>query len=300
MKKSIMVLVLCMSLLCNSIGVMASENANFDISQRDSVDVGLECYEKIPVLTTDETAKSAYGLEKAEKTNVEKAREALLELKLGEQGLSYIEEACLAELDELENDPNCTLNEYTVLIPKTRATTPSYYATYSGRDYYSSLTSMSNITLEKNNSFGAYNNLKEWSKNAISLGLCFSNVLQVTIPWTLITATYPSGYTLHTSDWMESYINLNPTNRAIYAKSGTNYINLVNREYGPTRPYLVYHYNDATSPVPTKTIYHNYTTYPDITSSNRDTILYVAKNIYDSGANAVSYKLKNIVDLKWK
>ena len=42
--------------------------------------------------------------------------------------------------------------------------------------------------------------------------------------------------------------------------------------------------------MPTKTIYHNYTTYPDITSSNRDAILYVAKNIYDSGANAVSYK----------
>lgn len=99
---------------------------------------------------------------------------------------------------------------------------------------------------------------------------------------------------------MESYINLNPTNRAIYAKKGTDYVNLVNQEYGPTRPYFVYHYNDATATTPTKTIYSSYVTYPDVTSSNNSSLLYVAGKIYDSGANAVSYRLKNLVDLKWR
>lgn len=300
MKKKIAILVLCVCLFCSSTGVVASENTDYKPLSGETIVVGLECYQKIPVLTKDDTMVSEYDLERSEKSNVEMAREAVLELNLAERGLSYIEEACLTELEEIEKDSNCTLNEYTVLVPKTRATNPSYYATYYGRDYYSSLTSMSNITLEKNNSFGAYNNLRDWSKNAISLGLCFSNVLQLTIPWTLITATYPSGYTLHTSDWMESYINLNPTNRAIYAKRGTSYVHLVNREYGPTRPYFVYHYNDATAIVPTRTIYASYKTYPDLTSSTRDSVLYVAKNIYDSGANAVSYKLQNIVNLKWE
>ena len=139
MKKKIAILVLCVCLFCSSTGVVASENTDYKPLSGETIVVGLECYQKIPVLTKDDTMVSEYDLERSEKSNVEMAREAVLELNLAERGLSYIEEACLTELEEIEKDSNCTLNEYTVLVPKTRATNPSYYATYYG--------SLSNIAI---------------------------------------------------------------------------------------------------------------------------------------------------------
>lgn len=302
--KKFLAVILAVGIISHYTVAFATDAQSIKISESISNSKGINDYEQIPIFITSSDTYSMYNtlsFEKIAKMNVEKARKAVLELNLSSQGLSYIEEACLAELDELALDSKCMLNEYIVLIPKVRSSTPAFFATYYGRDYYTSVTSVSNITLTKNSSFGKYNNLKQWAQNIISLGLCFNDDLVVTIPWTLINSKLPSKYTVHTSDWMDSYINLNPTNRAIYVKEGSKYINVANREFGKVRPYFVYHYNDATAPSPTITVYSDYTTYPDATSgSERDSLLYVARAVYDSGANAVSFRLKNIVDLIWK
>lgn len=299
--KKFLAIILVVGIVSTYTVAFASDIQSIKISESISNSDDINNYEQVPVLTISSNTYSTLRFKEVAQMNVKKAREAVLELDLSSQGLTYIEEACLTELDALALDPDCLLNEYTVLIPKARSSTPSYFATYYGRDYYTLLTSMSNITLMKNSSFGTYNNIKRWSQNAISLGLCFSNVLEVTIPWALITASLPSKYTVYTTDWMDAYINLNPTNRAVYVKDSTKYVNVVNREFGQVRPYFVYHYNDATSPSPTKTIYSNYTTYPDASSgTTRDSLLYVARATYDSGANPVSFNLRTIVDLLWK
>lgn len=58
--------------------------------------------------------------------NIDAAKSYVESLNLEEQNLGYISESCLAQLDELALVPDCILNEYTVLVPKSRADTPKY------------------------------------------------------------------------------------------------------------------------------------------------------------------------------
>lgn len=232
-------------------------------------------------------------------SNIKQARKAVLALNLSEQGYSYIESACLAELDELALDTSCILNEYTVLIPKTRATTPSYYATYNGVDFYTSITSKSNITIEKLK-FGTYEKLAKWASLGINLTLSYSGAAVASYAWSLITSDLPiANYKVHTKDWVDCYININPTNRAIYTKDGTAYKNVANREYGLVRPYSVYHYNDATTATGTSETTFPSRTYPDVTTATRDDLLYVAYQIHSNNALPVNLLLKNIVGFRW-
>lgn len=305
MKK--MISVICaLSLICiftMNFAFAADEEGRITTEQ-DSALEEMNSYKEVPVLTAENNVNAPiekYRSEEESQANVQIAKNGVLALNLDDIGLSYIEDACLAELEEISQDEDCVLNEYTVLVPKGEAkAAPSLYATYQGRDYYTTVTSKSNITLQKNKSFGSSSNLKKWSKNAISLALCFSKVTKANIAWSLVSAVLPSKYTVHTSDWTDAYITLNPTNRAIFVKNSTGYVNVVNREYGPVRPYLVYHYNNATSSSPTKTVYSKYTTYPDATGSSKTALLYNAKAVYDSGANALSFTMRNIVDLLWE
>lgn len=305
MKKRVISFLLIISLIILPIMVTAVEN-NPEMDKRSKNDNDLVYYDEIPVLITNpEITKTLFEINDTEdsfeinKRNVEIARKGVLDLNLSDKNLYFIEEVCLAELEEIEKTPNCILNEYTVLIPQTKASTPSFYARYSGRDYYSSLTSRSNLTLSKNK-FAKGEKIASWFDNVISLGLFFDNIWQISLIQTVAGASLPSNYSVHYSDWMDSHININPTNRAIYAKEGTTFVNLANREFGKVRPYFVYHCNDATATVPTVTFYYDYYDYPDVTSSNNSSLLYIAKNVYDTGANPVSIYLKNVVSIGWR
>lgn len=75
------------------------------------------------------------------------------------------------------------LNEYTVLVPKTQAATPTYYGTESGVDFYSSLTSKATYSVKKLSITG--NNLSKWTKASVDLVMTFLNVPELTIPWSL-------------------------------------------------------------------------------------------------------------------
>lgn len=256
-------------------------------------------YEQITVFSAA-TEHAPQTFNAVSQDNFQLAREAVLNLNLEEQGFSYIESACLAELDELALDSNCILNEYTVLVPKNRAATPSFYTTYRGVDFYTSVTSKSNVTIERLR-FGTYEKLAKWASAGVSLALAFSGADVASYGWSLITADLPiSNYTVHTSDWTDCYININPTNRALYVKDGSTYKNVANREYGLTRPYNVYHYNNAAVPSGAVTTNFPSKTYPDVTTSTRDDLLYTAYQVHVSGAVAVNFLLKNVVSFRWK
>lgn len=284
------------------VNVFAEDNKSksMDKSIEDTKDT-LSEYEHVTVFSEtmlyNEIANDEDYKELA-KTNIEQARMGVLALNLDERGLSYIEDACLAELDTFLSDSECMLHEYTVLIPTARASTPQFYTTYKNTDFYTSLTSKSSFTVKKLN-FGKYDTLVAWSQNAISLGLCFSTQLVYTLPWTLVNASLPSGYEIYTSDWTDAYITYKPTNRALYVKEGTTYKNVSNREYGDAHPYTVYHYNDVYSPTATLETSFPIRTYPDVTDSTNLSFLYVGWKIYESGANPVTYKLNNVVTLEW-
>lgn len=268
-----------------------NQDATAEISSYDEVVVFSDKNTR-GILSSDPTV----GFESAAQYNVEQAIAGVKSLNLSEQGLSYLEDACLAELNEIALDPSCKLNEYSVLIP--RATTPTFYTTYKSTDFYTLKTSRSNLTLRKNN-FGTYNKIIQWSTNAINLVLSVSNLTSISLAWSAVTSSLPSNYQIQTSDWTDYYININPTNRALYVKEGTTYKNVANREFGIIRAYNVYHYNDATAPDPTATTSFPTVDYPDVTSSTNGNLLYTAYEVHRTGALAVNYLLKNQVAVNW-
>lgn len=283
-------------LLCSMCMITASATP---ISQDVSAD--LSCYDEVVVFSEKNSRGSVsydptIGFESAAKNNVEQAIAGVKSLKLSEQGLSYLEESCLAELNEIALDPSCKLNEYSVLIP--RSTTPSFYTTYRSTDFYTAVTSKSNITLQKNN-IGTYEKLVKWASNLVNLTLSISGTMYTSLAWSALTASLPSNYQVHSSDWTDCYININPMNRALYVKEGTTYKNVANREYGTVRAYNVYHYNDATSATGAVTTNFPSVYYPDVTSSNNGNLLYTAYEVHRTGALAVNYLLKNQVAVNW-
>lgn len=72
---------------------------------------------------------------------IQQAKESVLALGLSDMGLGYIEEACLSELTAYAEDDSIILEEYKVLIPKTRATDPVFLKRYRGYDFYCATTS---------------------------------------------------------------------------------------------------------------------------------------------------------------
>lgn len=271
-----------------------------------SSEVGALCelqnYEEVVVFS----ASNSHGLlstepqrnfEETAKNNVDRAIAGVLSLNLDAQGLSYIEDACLVELNEIALDSNCQLNEYAVLIPRSSAT-PSFYTTYQNTNFYTAVTSRSNLTIRKNN-FGTYDKLSKWASNVISLTLSIAGTKYTSLAWSAVSASLPSNYEIHTTDWTDYYININPMNRALYVKEGTTYKNVANREYGTVRAYNVYHFNDANSSTGAKETNFPPVSYPDVTSSTNGSLLYTAYEVYRTGALAVNYLLKNQVSVQW-
>lgn len=283
-------------LLCSMCMITASATPiNQDVS------TGLSSYDEVVVFSEKNSrgivsSDPTIEFEKTAKYNVEQAIAGVKSLKLSEQGLSYLEEACLAELNDIALDPSCKLNEYSVLIP--RSTTPTFYTTYKNTDFYTAVTSKSNITLEKNR-FGTYNKLVQWASNLVNLTLSISGTVYTSLAWSALTPNLPSNYQVHSSDWTDCYININPINRALYVKVGTTYKNVANREYGTVRAYNVYHYNNANSTTGATTTNFPSVYYPDVNSSNNGNLLYTAYEVHRTGALAVNYLLKNQVAVNW-
>lgn len=295
-KKFASIIVLC-SLLATTLTVHGSA---FDVVST-SDDISL--YEEIIVFSQDENMLYNSNVSPMSgKTDFEIAQENILKLHLPERGLAYIESACLTQIETYENIPNCQLNEYIVLVPKNLSmSTPTYLTTYKGTEFYTSVTSKSNITIKKIK-FAFSNILDNWFSGLVNLAFCFGGSVEFTVPWALITSFLPSeSYTVYKSDWIDSYININPTQRTLFVKDGNNYEAVYYNEFGPTHPYLVYHYNDATINDPAAIINLEKRSYPDIIKHGTcdEKVLDIGRDIYLYGAMPLRLTIANAVGFQW-
>ena len=135
------------------------------------------------------------------RTDIENAKAGFLALNLSEQRLAALEAACLNELDTMANLEGVTLHEYTVLVPKNRALSYTYYGAYHGVPFYTSLSSKKEITYEKND-IGTGQKILQWSSAAVNLFMCFAGK-EISLPWAVVSSNLPSNFTVHLTDWTD-------------------------------------------------------------------------------------------------
>ena len=116
---------------------------------------------------------------------VDEALSYVKSLNLSDIGYSYIEEACLNELQGYKED-DVILESYTVLVPKVR--TKHLYGTYLGSNYYYEYTSMANMRREtKGVEKGKANESKwnSWILGAMDLVIAFRSI-KWGVPYSII------------------------------------------------------------------------------------------------------------------
>ncbi len=224
--------------------------------------------------------------------NIDAAKSYVESLNLEEQNLGYISESCLAQLDELALVPDCILNEYTVLVPKSRADTPKYYGTEGGVDFYSTLTSRAEYQVKKMSATGS--NLSRWVKSAVDLVMLFLDVPELTIPWGVMNSIASSNYEVYKDDIVEAWAALSPVTRTIYVKEGTSFKAITNSEFGEVNPYLSYHLCNVNDP--SGTTYLGKRTFPESTKSSQ---LDVAIYAYRHGGTMLNDQLHYHIDFVW-
>lgn len=232
--------------------------------------------------------------------NINQAKAGVRALKLGKMGFDYIEEACLAELKEMEENEDVMLHEYTVLIPKARAVAPSYYTTYKGLEIYMQAASKS-IQAYTKTEFAFSPTLIDWMLGTINLGLCFNKVKTLNISWALMSSLASAmtpGYEVHDGDWMDTEARVFPTNRAFYVKEGSSYKLVYNREYGQVYPSTTYNYNKIHGDYNSTSKYDT-VIYPDINASNRDNILTIIHGVYSTGSNPITLTIASQLTWDW-
>lgn len=205
------VLILTMS----SITVLAS-----DTPTSKEQDVGLSAYEQYKIEFNQEPNKT-----RAESSNIDNAIQYVKSLNLSENGFSYIEDACLAELEQYRID-GIELEDYTVLVPKTRA--KSYFGTYSGNEFYYDTTSVANMRRETNGVAKSKSNASKWNNwilGVTDLAMNFASY-KWSIPYTMIrNITGVSGtsavYNGSRNQHVEQFTNTKT--RSIYKKQGSSY-----------------------------------------------------------------------------
>ncbi len=189
--------------------------------------------------------------EKSEE-NINKAKEYVVSLELKEKGFSYIEDACLKQLDEMKNDEkDGYLKSYTVYVPKETSASVSYFGTYSGRDFYYNFYSSYTKELRKtSNRSNAQSNWNNWIQGLVSLIMCFAD-WSAAVPFTMILTAMnaPSSYEVATGAYVENVVTYSANCRGIYTydtlkRFGTDsnaLIMLYTNEKGIARPQSYYH-----------------------------------------------------------
>lgn len=155
---------------------------------------------------------------------IDTAIEYVESLGLSDMGYSYIEEACLSELNGFKED-GVILERYTVLVPKTR--TKHYYGTLFGNDFYYENTSVSDMRRETKGVEKSSSNSSKWNNwilGAMDLAMCFSSAYW-SVPYSIIrSATGVSGTTaVHNgsyNEYVEQFTNI--VTRTIFKERGGN------------------------------------------------------------------------------
>ena len=215
--KRIFSILIVMSLLLSIVSVpsFASEvdveEDDFDVSRYNQYTISFSENNRVRSIATT--------------TTVDEAIAYVQSLDLSENGYDYIEESCLAELEQYKLD-EVELEDYTVLIPKARA--KSFYGTYSDKDFYYEYTSVANKRRETNGIAKNSSNADKWKKwilGTTDLAMSFATA-KWSIPYTLIrsvtgVSSASAVYNGSRNQYVEQFTNTKT--RSIYRKSGSNY-----------------------------------------------------------------------------
>lgn len=215
---------------------------------------------------------------------IQLAKDGVQSLNLDEIGFDYIAEACLSELNGFLEEDDITLYEYTVLIPKNRAATPTYYGTYKDVDIYTAIVSKSEYGHEYGTDYKA--TLDSWVSGAIDLLMLLDGTGIASTSWSIFSAStnIPSTYSVLKNDKLVRTAIFNPQTRALYVKDGDSYRNVLNREFGRAR--CVAQYTSLNVDIGARSYNYPIQNISDITASNRENFLIIAWGAYVNNYNA--------------
>ena len=179
MKKILSIVVVFSLILSLGTPAFASSNSSID-----------SLYTKYTIDFTTPTARTVSN----DESRINKAISFVKSLGLEGTEFSYIEEACLQELDSYKIS-GIVLESYSVLVPKSKAEAMTYYGTYLGSDFYSSITSESSFRIETNGETNEdnSNNWMKWVNGTIDLLLVVSDLLEY---YDIISAGVPTPVAL--------------------------------------------------------------------------------------------------------
>ena len=175
------------------------------------------------------------------------AQDYIASLRLTEQGYEYIETACLEELDIISNDEDGLLTSISVLVPTAETSTPSYFGTYKGTDFYA------DFYMEYEKTFirevpSNDETLQHWANGAFDLvvGYAFSNI---TLPFSILRQlmSAPGNYQIKPAAFLQSCYKLEARCRGMYVEKLPSYVcdstfrMLTSEEVGTVYPYTVFH-----------------------------------------------------------
>lgn len=223
------------------------------------------------------------------------AIDAVKALNLAADGLGYIEEACLEEL-EFKRDQGVELESYAVLVPKAAKANPTYYGTYNNVDFYSSLVSLGNYGA-KRQTYTNQDKIKSFLTGSANLVFCLETFANYAVPWTLLCniASFPIDKVVTSSPQLVAKVNINGTNRVIYTKSLGVYQKVYSWEFGNARPYAQFEHKNPFV-TPSEFTYDGpLYTYKDLSGTDKQNVLRDAYNVYTSGIPAISYSLEDRV-----
>lgn len=191
----------------------------FDVSKNTQEDITENKYEQYKISFNQNNSKNSAG------SSIDEAIQYVKSLNLSEKGLAHIEEACLMELEQYKSE-DVELEDYTVLVPKTKAKT--LYGSYGGYDFYYENTSVANLRRETDGVAKSNSNATKWNNwilGVMDLGMSFATK-KWSIPYSMIRAvTGVSGtsavYNGSRNQHVEQFTNTKT--RSIYRKQGSTY-----------------------------------------------------------------------------
>lgn len=223
MKKFVSIILAIVMLFSVTIPAYATSNSTSFVSA--SEEEHTYCADNYTQYTIDFTQTRSGEFSYASDANTVDTAIAFVEsLELKDMGYAHIEEACLNELNTYkEND--IVLEEYTVLVPKTREM--YFYGTYLGYDYYYEYTSVSKFDhLTEGATKGAKEEQwNDWVLGLMTLILGFAVPTEWSVPYSVVSSVtglydvssiHYGDYNVYTEDYTDVYT------RTIYKQRSAN------------------------------------------------------------------------------
>lgn len=224
---------LCVALLC-SIAL-----PSFAIENNGLMNIELDQYIQhpyVPEMTS--TLARTVSTEAKETAYIDGAIDFVKSLNLKDQGYGYIEEQCLAELEEFRSDDRELLS-YTVLTPKTTAA-ETVLGTYSGKTFYYTLTSIANHSKSTTDTVTSTGSTwGNFTLGLISLIVSLPDVIGTSITESVVSITYSlfcsalgfSNYDIKIGAYFEHKATYDTYCRNIYAYTTSGAERVSYRDY---------------------------------------------------------------------